>query len=365
MSSEPGQPLAATDSSTESVLAELDPRTDPRWDEFVTSHPEGTVYHHSAWTQVLAETYGHTPLYLGLVSEDGRRLTGALPFLFISSVITGRRLVALPYTTYCTPLMPGRRLEEVLRYALTRFRGAKYVEVKLLKRSDETGGPDHREAESPFVSQVLSLNHDIEALFRSFHESSVRQRVRRAEKAGLTFRIAESESDLRRFYELFEKLRQGQGLPCCPYRFFANMRRLMAPLNLFEMPVVEFEGRVVAAAVVLKGRFTWHLEYTASDEECLRLGSNQLLIWECIKRAHRMEARTFDFGRTSLGHKSLLEFKDRWHTERHPISHRYYPDDTEHPNWRDPFGSAFVRLNKKMPLLLLKWEGRLIYPHRS
>jgi lipid II:glycine glycyltransferase (peptidoglycan interpeptide bridge formation enzyme) len=202
-------------------------------------------------------------------------------------------------------------------------------------------------------------------LVRSLHDTSIRQRVRRAERDGLTFRLAGAESELRRFYQLLVEVRRGEGLPSPPYAFFANMQRLLSPGNLFELAVVESSGRIVAAAVVLKGRSTRHLEYSASDARFLKHGANQLLIWECIKRAHQEKATHFDFGRTSLWHRSLLEFKDRWHADRHPIRYRYFPDTIKPPQWHDISNSFLIRLNKKLPAAFLQLEGRIIYPHRG
>ncbi len=357
MSTQAGQPsISAAD-----VLTELHPLTDPGWDDFVLSHPASTVYHHSAWTQVLAETYGHTPFYLGLRSTEGS-LRGVLPFVFVNSPFTGRRVVSLPFTTYCNPLLPAARLDEALRYAFERFPGAGSAELKRLEGSD---GIDPLDVPSPFVTQVLSLTGDTDDLFRSFHDSCVRRRIRHAEKSGLTFRLAETEPELRRLYQLLAEVRRGQGLPIFPYRFFSNMRRRLMPLNLCELAVIELGGQVVAAAVILKGRSTWHLEYIASDAGANRLGPNQLLLWECIKRAHLVGAKVFDFGRTSLAHESLLEFKDRWNTVRRPIYQRLYPaEKTSRPS-RDTSRSLLRSLNRRLPSLLLKWEGQLLYPHRS
>jgi hypothetical protein len=347
------------------VFAELDPARDPRWDEFVSGHPAATVYHHSAWTQFLCETYGHTPLYLGLLSADRRQLMGVLPFVFVNSLLTGKRLVCLPFTSYCNPLMPGSRLDGAIRHGLNRFEGVQHAELKLLQMQGEDEDMAAQGVESPFVSQILRLTGDIDELFRTFHNTSIRQMVRRAVRDGLGFRLADTESELRRFYELVVEVRRGEGLPSPPYKFYANMRRLLSPKGLFELPVVEINGSIVAAAVILKGRVTWHYEYGASDARLGKRGANQLLVWECIKRAHEAKAKFFDFGRTSLWHRSLLMYKDHWHTERCPIRYRFFPDDVKAHKWHDVSDNFLVRLNRRLPTLFLKWEGRLIYPHRS
>jgi CelD/BcsL family acetyltransferase involved in cellulose biosynthesis len=354
-----------SDLSDSGKLEELNPTSDPRWDEFVRGHPSATVYHYSAWTQVLCETYGHTPFYLGLVTSDGQQLLGILPFVLINSLLTGKRLVSLPFTAYCNSLMPATRMEEALRFAFNRHRGVRYVELRLLDAQTADEVNSRLGQESPFVSQILPLTKDINELFRSFHQTSVRQPVGRAARDGLVFRLAESESELRRFYQFLTEIRSRQGLPSPPYKFYANMRCLLAPKNLFELPVVEFNGSVIAAALVLKGKSTWHYEYAASDARYLRHGANQLLIWECIKRAHQQGAAHFDFGRTALWHHTLLVFKDRWRTERHPIRYRIFPDNAETPRWHDTSDSLLVRLNKRLPSRFLQWEGCVVYRHRS
>jgi len=343
------------------VLTELNPIVDSRWDEYVLGHQEGTIYHHSAWQQVLSETYGYSPLYLGFTSSDGSQLSGIFPLMFVKSFLTGRRVVSLPFTTYCNPLMPERLIEEAMRFAFDRFRGVRYVELKLLERAQGSFG--HLGVASAFVSQVLSLDPDIDKLFLSFHPSSIRHRVRRAEKLGLVFRLGDKESDLHQFYRFYSLMRRKNGLPPQPYAFFANMHRILTSKNLLELPVVEYEGKVIAVTILLKGRSTWHLEYSASDPRFLQQGSNQFLIWRCIEMAHQAGAKHFDFGRTSLSHHSLLEFKDRWQAKRRAIRYHYFPQDTKPTHSRDYSDSLLGRLNKRLPLSLLTWEGRLLYRH--
>jgi len=341
------------------MLTELKPTVNPRWDEFVLGHAEGMVYHHSAWQQVLAETYGYKPLNLGITSSDGSQISGIFPLMFVNSFLTGRRVVSLPFTTYCNPLMPEGSLEEAMHFAFNRFRGVRYVELKLLE--GEQGSTGDLGVVSTFVSQVLSLAPDIDKLFLSFHPRSIRHRVRRAERVGLVFRLGDRESDLRQFYKFYNLMRRKNGLPPQPYTFFSNMHRILTPRGLLELPVVEFEGNVIAAAVLLKGRFTWHLEYSDSDPRFLQQGSNQFLIWKCIEMAHQAGAKNFDFGRTSLSHDSLLEFKDRWQAKRRAIRYYYFPQQTKVNYSRNYSDSLLGRLNKKLPLSLLTWEGRLLY----
>ena len=45
-------------------MAIIDPCKYTKWDSFVLSHNEGTIFHLSNWAKVIQETYGYEPYYL-------------------------------------------------------------------------------------------------------------------------------------------------------------------------------------------------------------------------------------------------------------------------------------------------------------
>src|SRR5689334_8137972 len=67
----------------------LDPCKDPEWDRLAREHPEHTIFHTSAWTRVLVETYGHRPLYLHVSTGTSGAIL--LPLMEVKSWLTGRR----------------------------------------------------------------------------------------------------------------------------------------------------------------------------------------------------------------------------------------------------------------------------------
>src|SRR5437879_13903166 len=95
----------ATDGSERLSLQQVDP-ADPRWLEFLSGRPDATPFHHPAWTLLLADVYGYHPLVFALAAADGS-LRGGLPAVRVSSPFTGRRVVALPCTDHCPPLVSG------------------------------------------------------------------------------------------------------------------------------------------------------------------------------------------------------------------------------------------------------------------
>ncbi len=339
----------------------INAETDPRWDQFVFEHPQGSIYQHSLWGKVLSSTFGHTPLYVGLEKDDTHQLAGVVPFMFISSKLTGKRIVSLPFTAYIDPLAPDSELERIINYVAKGNSPVDFVELKLGREIRNTTG--YFKSQSSYVTHVLDLDKDLNSLFNSFHKTSCRQRIKRAERNGLKLRIAKREEDLKKFYHLLVSVRRKQGLPPHPYSFFSNMWNILGPRKLMLVPLIEHQGRILAGAIVLRFKSTFSLEYTASDQNSLRISPNQLLIWETIKIACSEGATILDFGRSSLTHTSLIESKERWGTIRIQLQYYYYPSatrmDTEHGVARRILSFT----NRYLPNSLLRLQGEILYPH--
>ena len=83
---------------------ELDPLADTRWIEFVKTHPRASVFHTPNWLHALRLTYGYQPVALTTAppEEPLTKRAGVLP---VNSWLTGRRIVSLPFSDHCEPLV--------------------------------------------------------------------------------------------------------------------------------------------------------------------------------------------------------------------------------------------------------------------
>src|ERR1700761_9062199 len=100
--------------SRESMIVEVDPWKDPRWEAFVLGHPDATIYHHPAWLKVLEREYPQRSLFLACEDADGT-LRGIFPLLYTRGLpfskgnpLTGPRLSSLPRTPLAGPLGADR-----------------------------------------------------------------------------------------------------------------------------------------------------------------------------------------------------------------------------------------------------------------
>src|SRR5437867_8367151 len=115
-------------------VCRINPLTDPRWRHFVESHPDASIFHTPEWLEALRRTYGYEPIAYAATCTAGHIKSG-IPFCRVNSLLTGRRLVSLPFSDHCQPLVGNAddliELLEAARRDAERQR-LKYVEVRPL-----------------------------------------------------------------------------------------------------------------------------------------------------------------------------------------------------------------------------------------
>src|SRR4051794_35545435 len=110
----------------------IDPLTDSRWSPFVEQHGSACAFHSEGWLRALWLTYSYRTFAV-TSSSPGSELSDALPVCRVESWATGRRLVALPFTDHCQPLlgcdvaMPRKAFEFLVE--LSQREKYKFIEI--------------------------------------------------------------------------------------------------------------------------------------------------------------------------------------------------------------------------------------------
>ena len=141
----------------------------------------------------------------------------------------------------------------------------------------------------------------------------------------MCLKIGENESDLQIFYQLYLRLRSRLGLPPQPYKFFQMIWETFHPANQATLLLAESDKKTIAALMLLKFKDRVSALLLASDMKYRKLHPDHFLYWEAITLAHNEGYRIFDFGKTSLSEKSLMDFKSRWGTETIELPQYFYP----------------------------------------
>ncbi len=344
----------------------IDPLTDPRWDPFVERHPLGWLSHTSAWARVLTESFRHlTPHYLSLVERD--EIRAALCLFRVKSWLLGNRLVSLPFTTLCDPLVRNAsELDDLLKAAkaLHAASDSKFIEVRTVQ-AGRFFGDNGFTMDRYFKYHQLDLSDSLADVKRRFHRRSIRPCIHRAERSRLVCRRAASEKDVKLFYESYLRTRKRLSLPPLPRDFFLNMLRHLHPRNL-DLIVAQDGDRVAGAIVLLKFGSRVSAEASGWDRRYEDERANHLLLWQGIRLAHEEGYRYFDFGRTAADNEPLMIFKARWGTQVRDMAFGFYPSS---PGIADHSEGPVIRAVQLAchltPLPIFPLLGRFCYRHTS
>jgi CelD/BcsL family acetyltransferase involved in cellulose biosynthesis len=347
------------------VVHRIDPCKDPRWSRLLERHPRASVFHSTAWLQALSRTYGYEPVAYVTCRDDGE-LANGIVFCRVESRLTGRRLVSLPFSDHCDPLVDSigdlqlfaTTLEEESRDALWR-----YIEIRPVEQREIATRLPHSDISYSF--HQLDLRPDLDTLLRSFHKNSTQRKIRRAEREGLTYDEGSSEL-LDSFYRLLTITRRRHKIPPQPKKWFRNLMECFG--ESLKVRVARKDGRVIAGMLTLRYKDTLVYKYGCSDTRFNSVGGMHFLLWKAIQEAKNSGLRTFDLGRTDADQTGLVTFKNRWGTTRQVLTYsRYVPVGKLAQAFEVPATHWRLRTAKRVFAHLhpavLSMLGRFLYRH--
>jgi hypothetical protein len=350
---------------TSRVVHTLNPLRDCRWDALVEGHPASSVFHTSGWLAALHRSYGYEPVAY-TTSPPGGPLANGMVFCRIESWLTGRRLVSLPFSDHCAPLVETPdQLTGICAFleGEARSQGWRYIEIRPKapvvepQRGLRGMKPSHA-----FFIHTLDLRPTVDDLFRGFHTDSVQRRIGRAERAGLTEEQGRSERLVRMFHDLLVLTRRRHRLPPQPLDWFRNLSASFG--DALTIRVVSKDDRPLAGVLILSFGRTVVYKYGGSDARFHYLGGMPLLMWRTIQDAKRSGALELDLGRTDSDDTGLIRFKERWGAVRTPVAYLRWPPEFSQRRHSPGFGRKLAgQVLSHLPDVLLKATGERLYRH--
>ena len=345
----------------------------------MAGHPDGLVYHHPAWLEVLGREYGQAPV--GLACEDvNGELRGVLPLLPTRGLpfgrggqLTGRRLSSLPRTPLAGPLALDSEATLALVYAaMERVRADPRSRLELKMASDELSGRVNGLVCTPWrLTYVLDLPDRPDALRfgNSRNHTRIKWAVNKATKLGLQVRPATTTQDLRAWYALYLETMRWHALPPRPYRLFEAAWELLRPRGQMRLLLAEQHAagrtRLLAGSILLMLGRTVFYAFNGRRREDLALRPNDLIQWQAIHDACREGFRHYDFGEVAESHEGLAEFKAKWGAEPRRLYRYYYPAPAHLETDHAAPGTASGRLARagwqRVPLPVTALVGTWLY----
>lgn len=308
------RPNLSAKEETRSKIACVDPCTDDMWSDLV-SRLSGSVFHSPEWIRVLADTYGWTPRALVAIDNEEKPVAG-IPFCRVSDV-KGDRVVSLPFSDYCDPLVDDKATWRLLIDELIQ-QGCR-INLRCLRNTLPL--EDERfSCESQAKWHALDLRPDIESLWRTIDDSAQRA-IRKSQREGISVKVAQSEKELRTFFEMHLKVRKYKyRLFAQPYTFFQNIWRHFVEKGQGFLLLAAKGDKILAGDFFLEWNGTLYYKFNASFTDGLPFRPNDLLIWEAMRLGKSRGFATLDFGLSDWDQGGLVRYKRKFGVTEEIIS---------------------------------------------
>jgi hypothetical protein len=297
-------------------VALLDERRGPALTRFLDARPDATVFHSSAWANVIRAAYRHEVRCW--IATEGDDIVGAFPVTVMRVPGLGRKFVAGPYQMHSgMPLADNASVRSELLaacVAAARKEAARYVEVRHFEETDELAPHGFVRCESGLVTTTIPLAN----LALTQAEHGHRQRVRKADKLGVEIVRSDRAEDLRLFRRMYLQTGRAMGAPQSGWPYFAATLQLMP--NQLALYLAKHEGRVVGGFLVLGDRRLAFARCSAhSSRESLAVNAGQALWWRALQDAAAAGCPGFHCGVSWSGDVGLIKWKEGWGGTSRPV----------------------------------------------
>jgi len=345
-------------------FSQIDPFNDPRWPEFLERHPRASVYDSPGWLDALRRTYGYDAFVL-TTSPPGVPLTNGLPVCRVRSWLTGSRLVSLPFSDHCQPMVnQPEEAAEMMSFLASEVTRGKWghVEIRPVDDTSLAAAQSHGFRPSQtFSFHRLDLSPSLQELFARSHKSCVQRKIRRAEREGLEYEQGRTEFLLNKFHHLLRMTRRRHGVPPQPVAWFRNLVACLG--DKVAIHIASKDDQPIAGILTLWFKKTLVYKYGGSDARYHNLGGMPFLFWQAIQQAKRMALEEFDLGRSDAEDTGLIDFKRHLGATGLTLVYYRFPAGRaarSANSWRVQAAKQVFAL---MPDPMLNVAGKLLYKH--
>jgi hypothetical protein len=339
----------------------VDPVTDASWRQLIEKHPKSCVFHTPDWAQVLTDTYGFR-VEACIEVDSSSQVQAGVHFCHLQDM-RGERIVSLPFSDFCDPLVDNlEQWQRLAEYLLTRF--CCTTTVRCLHQQaplDDERFDVVKEARW----HGLDLRPEIGCLWNGLH-SSARRAIRKAQQDGVEVHCA-SQSDLREFYDLHLGIRKYKyHMLAQPYTFFENIWHQFVDKGTGFLLIAVFRGAIIGGAAFLKWRDTLTYKFSATNPDFQAHRPTDLLIWEGIQLAKSLNCKDIDFGLSDDDQDGLIRFKRKFATQEKSISFLSCSPTSGTTAQEEQARNLFPRLtslftNRAVPDRITEQAGDLLY----
>lgn len=289
-----------------------------KWENFVSSHPEGNIFQTCAMADVYRSTKNYEPISLSALEKETGEILAVLQAVIIRDApglvgsISSRSIIN------GGPLfVEGKKgleaLEKLLSYyekflnnraIYTQIRN--YFDTENSKTTLDSLGYQYE----PHLNYLINLNRPSKEIWGDVHKPR-RKGINRAEKVGIEVRKIKNRDEIKDCYKVIEETYKNVRLPLANISLLENAYDRLSASGLIDFYLAILEGEVVGSRVVLKYKGLVHDWYAGSKQEINYV--NEAVVWHMLSEYAGKE-KVFDFG--GAGHPDkpygVREFKKRF-----------------------------------------------------
>lgn len=353
----------------------LESSKENEWNNFVSSHPEGKVYHTLHWIKALKNESRTKSINLVCLNQEDK-IVGIFPLLYTRGFPLGlgglpgsKRLSSLPRTPLAGPLAYEDSIYKALidkAVELVEKDKDVKLQIKMTEKSlsysrDNFTSIPWRET---YIYEIPPEGEEIR-FGNSRNHSAIKRAVNKAERSGLTVRTITTAEELKQWYSMYLETMAFHMTPSRSFNFFRSLWEELTPKNLMRVDLAVLNDKeVLAGSVFFSFNDTVIYGFNGSKRDLFDFRPNDLLHWNAIHTAQKEGFKYYDMGEVQAEQEGLAAYKSKWCNLTKMIYHYYYPMDlqaTESSIDSAPSGRMKKMIWKKIPLPITEVLGRFIY----
>jgi CelD/BcsL family acetyltransferase involved in cellulose biosynthesis len=296
------------------------------WSRELANHRDASLFSSRAWIEAITRTYGFD--VLASISARGGVADAAIFFSHIHD-LRGSRIVCLPFSDYCDPLVEDVSEWNELVEPLLAFEAP--IRLRCLRNVVPQEDTRFRLCKRAKWHSI-DLDHTEGDLWARL-AGQARQNIRHACLSGVIVREGNSLGDVQLFHAMHAHLRKAKyRLLAQPLAFFENLHAIFSQEDRVHVLIAELDGTPLAGLFLLQWNGVLYYKFNATlDQRCR---PNDLLLWRAMLFGHQRGLAALDLGLSEIGQPGLVRYKRKFATQERDISFfEWLPD-----GYRDPQG---------------------------
>jgi len=289
-----------------------------KWEDFVSSHPQGNIFQSRYISDVYIHTNNYESVSLATVDSESKEILAVLQAVIVRDASGMVGSLSSRSIINGGPLfVEGKKgleaLDKLLNY-YEKFLHNRAIYTQIRNVWDTENSKNNLVSlgyqYEPHLNYLIDLNRPAEEIWGDIHKPR-RKGINRAEKVGITVRKIESKNEIKDCYKVIEETYKNVRLPLADISLLESAYEVLSGPGLIDFYLATQDNEVVGSRVVLKYKGMVHDWYAGSKQEINYV--NEAVVWHMLSEYAGKE-KVFDFG--GAGHPDkpygVREFKKRF-----------------------------------------------------